>query len=113
MYTLWVKKDQRYFQSITLPNVGQIEYSFIIRFSKEFAIKWLSLFPPHLNYVATLPCEKSMPKFLHIQHNNVNLLVIFYQTNTLKCTNVESAVRLNNKKVVLLHEHTLIYITRL
>jgi len=39
----------------------------------------------------------------------------FHQTNTLKCTNVESSVKLNTKKVVLLHEHTLrdVYTTRL
>jgi len=29
------------------------------------------------------------------------------KVNTLKCTNVESVVKLNTKKVVLLHEHTL------
>jgi len=30
----------------------------------------------------------------------------FHETNTLKCTNVESAVKLNAKKVDLLHEYT-------
>jgi len=39
----------------------------------------------------------------------------FHQINTLKCTNVESKVKLNTKKVVILHEHTLrdVYTTRL
>ena len=38
-----------------------------------------------------------------------------YKNNTLKCTNVESTLKLNTKKVVLLHEHTLsdVYTTRL
>ena len=30
----------------------------------------------------------------------------FHQTNTLKCTNVVFSVKMNTKKVVLLHEHT-------
>jgi len=36
-------------------------------------------------------------------------------STTLKCTNVESAVKLNTKKVVILHEHTLsdVHTTRL
>jgi len=31
--------------------------SFTVGFSKELTIKYLSFSPPHLNYVATLPCE--------------------------------------------------------
>ena len=50
--------------------------------------------------------------FWYIQHNNINLLVIFTKlSNTLKCTNVKSAVTLNNKKVVLLHENRDVYTT--
>jgi len=30
---------------------------FTLDFSKQFAIKSLSFFPTHLNYVATLPCQ--------------------------------------------------------
>jgi len=47
-----------------------------------------------------------------IQHQ---LTCNFLRTNTLKCTNVESAVKLNTKKAVLLYEHTLrdVYTTRL
>jgi len=39
-----------------------------------------------------------MVKIWYIKHNKINVLVIF--TNTLKCTNVESTVKLNTKKVV-------------
>ena len=57
-YTLRVKKDQRYFSFITLPNVDRFWNSSTFGLSKEFAIKSLSSFPPHFNYViATLPCE--------------------------------------------------------
>ena len=43
------------------------------------------------------------------------LLVIFTKTNTLKCTNVASAVKFHTEKVVLLHEHTLrdVYTSRM
>jgi len=47
-----------------------------------------------------------MVKIWYIQHNNINTCN-FHQTNTLKCTNVESAVKLNTKKVILLHKHIL------
>jgi len=42
---------------ITLPNVGRFLKFFTVGFSKEFAIKYWSFSPPHLNYVAALPCE--------------------------------------------------------
>ena len=52
--------------------------------------------------------ESKMVNFGYIQHNNINLLIIFtkLETSTLNCTNVQSAVKLNTKKVVLLHKHT-------
>jgi len=43
-----------------------------------------------------------MVKILYIQ-----LTCNFHQTNTLKYTNRECAVKLNTKKVVFLHKHTL------
>jgi len=33
---------------------------FTAAFCEKFAVKWLLNIPPHLNYVATLPCEKSI-----------------------------------------------------
>ena len=30
------------------------------RFFSKFAVKWISKIPPHLAYVATLPCETLM-----------------------------------------------------
>jgi len=36
---------------------ANFQNSFIFGFSKKFAIKHLSRFPPHRNYVATLLCE--------------------------------------------------------
>jgi len=70
-----------------------------------------------LNYL--VKCIKSKTvKFRYIQHNNTNVLVMFTITSTkivLKYTNVESAIKLDTKKVVLLHMHTLrdVYTTRL
>jgi len=37
--------------------LADFQNSFTFGFSKKFEIKRLSCFPPHLNYVATLPCE--------------------------------------------------------
>jgi len=56
-----------------------------------------------------------MVKIWYIQHKKNQRACNFHQTNTLKCTNVESAVKLNTKKVVLLYEHTLrdVYTTHL
>ena len=33
---------------------------FFIRFLGKFAVKWILKIPPHLAYVATLPCETLM-----------------------------------------------------
>jgi len=32
--------------------------SFTVRLSSKFAVKLVSYFPPHLQCIATLPCEK-------------------------------------------------------
>jgi len=37
--------------------VADFQNSFTFGFSTKFAIKHLLCFPPHLNCVATLPCE--------------------------------------------------------
>jgi len=34
--------------------------SFTVRFPGKFAVKWISKIPPHLTYVATLPCKTLM-----------------------------------------------------
>ena len=34
---------------------------FIGKFHSKFAVKWILNIPPHLAYVATLPCETLMP----------------------------------------------------
>jgi len=43
----------------------------------------------------------------NLTYSTHQLTCNFQQTRTLKCTDVEFAVKLNTKKVVLLHEHTL------
>ena len=48
------------YSCITLAYVDRFWHSFTVGFSKEFAIKTLSCFPPHLIYVATLPWEKNV-----------------------------------------------------
>jgi len=46
-------------------------------------------------------------KIWYIQHNDINVLVISTKPNTLKCTNVESALTFYTMKVILLNDHTL------
>jgi len=90
---------------------------FSFGFSNEFAIKCFRFSPPHHNYVATLLCEmkkiKSGENLVYSTQYHQRTCN-FHQTNTLKRTIVESAVKLNTKKVILLHEHTLrdVYSTR-
>jgi len=47
--------------TIILSNLGPI-YKFFLtrRFPGKFAVKWILKIPPHLAYVATLPCETLM-----------------------------------------------------
>jgi len=46
------KKTNSIFRSLPI-----FKKFFTFGFSQKFAIEHLSCFPPHLNYVATLPCE--------------------------------------------------------
>jgi len=42
-----------------LPNLNRLIF-FTGRFLGKFAVKWMLKIPPHLAYVATLPCETLM-----------------------------------------------------
>jgi len=44
--------------TIILSNLNQFKKC-TVRFVSEFAVKWTLKIPPHLAYVATLPCETS------------------------------------------------------
>jgi len=47
--------------TIILSNLGPIYKFFLTRiFPGKFAVKWILKIPPHLAYVATLPCETLM-----------------------------------------------------
>jgi len=62
LYTLWVIKRP---MILFLNNYGScFQYSFIFGLSKKCLIKPLSCFPPHINYVATLPCETEIVIFV-------------------------------------------------
>jgi len=43
-----------------LSNLNRFTAFFHWRFTSEFAVKWILNIPPHLAYVATLPCETLM-----------------------------------------------------
>jgi len=43
--------------AIILSNLNRLKNFFTGRFRSKFAVKWISLIPLHLAYVATLPCE--------------------------------------------------------
>ena len=46
--------------TIILSNLNRFKKSFTGRFLGKFAVKWILEVPPHLAYVATLPCETLM-----------------------------------------------------
>jgi len=53
------KKAGHRLMTIILSNLNRIK-KFTGRFLGEFAVKWILKIPPHLAYVATLPCETLM-----------------------------------------------------
>ena len=68
--TLWVKKEDTKLVVLTRPNVNWFSKLFHCQTNVKSATNSHSNIPPHLNYVATLPCEMSMFKnqkslFLH------------------------------------------------
>jgi len=57
--TGWAKKRGHRFTTIILSNLNRSK-KITRRFLSKFAVKWIFKMPPHLAYVATLPCETSM-----------------------------------------------------
>ena len=47
------------FMTIILSNLSQLK-KFTGKFLGKFLVKWILKFPPHLAYVATLPCDTLM-----------------------------------------------------
>ena len=45
--------------TIILSNLNRLK-KFTVTFLSTFAIKWILKIPPHVAYVATLPCETLM-----------------------------------------------------
>jgi len=46
--------------TIILSNLNRFIIFFAGRFPGKFAVKWVLNIPPHVEYVATLPCETLM-----------------------------------------------------
>jgi len=60
LYTGWAKKVDHRLMTIILSNLNRFNFFFAERFLGKFAAKWILQIPPHLAYVATLPCETLM-----------------------------------------------------
>ena len=58
--TGWAKKRGHRLMTIILSNLKRSTIFFTGRFLSKFAVKWILNIPPHLAYVATLPCETLM-----------------------------------------------------
>ena len=58
--TGWAKKRGHRLMTIILSNFNRFKKNFSGRFFGKFAVKWILRIPPHLAYVATLPCETLM-----------------------------------------------------
>jgi len=59
-YTGWAKKRDHGLMTIILSILNRFKNFFTARYLGKFADKWISKIPPHLAYVATLPCETLM-----------------------------------------------------
>jgi len=57
VYTGWAKKRGHRLMVIILSNLNQFTIFFTGRFHGKFAVKCIFKIPPHIAYVATLPCE--------------------------------------------------------
>jgi len=55
------KKRGHRLVTIILSNLNRFTFFFTGRFLSKFAVKLTLKIPPHLAYVATLPCETLMP----------------------------------------------------
>jgi len=60
------------------------KFVFTGRFLDKFAVKWISKIPPHLAYVATLPCETLMSAKQAINDKSLGNIVATY----LRCGRV-------------------------
>jgi len=58
--TGWAKKRGHTLMTIILSNLNRLK-KITGRFLGKFAVKWILKIPPHLAYVATLPCKTLMP----------------------------------------------------
>jgi len=58
--TEWAKKRGHRLATIILSILNDLGIFFTVRFLGKFAVKRISKIPPHLAYVATLPCETLM-----------------------------------------------------
>ena len=56
-YKGWPKKVSHKILSISSPNIDRFSKFFTAAFCEKFVVEWLLNIPPHLNCVATLPCE--------------------------------------------------------
>jgi len=57
IYTVFQKTKPRNFGSEISQILTDFKNSFTDRFSRKFAVQHYVDIPPHLTYVATLPCE--------------------------------------------------------
>jgi len=72
-YTVVHNKHGSKLITIILSNLNKFSIFFTARFCRKFTVKWLLKVPPHLAYVATLPCETLMSenKLLTINYDLV------------------------------------------
>jgi len=55
--------------AIVVSNLNRFLEFFTGGFLGKIAVKWLSKIPPHIAYVATLPCETLMPENKRLTKN--------------------------------------------
>ena len=60
LYRVGQKKCGHTLMATTLSNLNPLIFFLAGRFPGKFVVKWILKIPPHIAYVATLPCETLM-----------------------------------------------------
>jgi len=84
LYTVSRKKEATWCLIITLLNVELFQNSFTSWFVRKLSMSVLQRFPPHLQYVGTLPCEsrKSTNQLVKEFWISVHICQNYYQTSS-------------------------------
>ena len=83
-YTLRLKKVPTFKLFVTLSNLNRFSNFYTAGKHIKFATRNLYSFPPHLDYIATLPCEVKSPNLLKLQKIQLKNRTVCDKNETLR-----------------------------